>query len=70
MDLLEENTDSFVVKIWVDESAEFPQWQGQITHVASGKQICLQNLEHVRQFITGYLKQAAQPPILRRRGKT
>lgn len=60
VDLLEANTHSFIVKIWLEETmAETGQatWRGHITHVPSGQRRYLKNLSDVTAFIEPYLQQ-------------
>ncbi|MBE2198361.1 MAG: hypothetical protein IAE79_07095 [Anaerolinea sp.] len=56
MNQFEESTESFVVKLWLDDTAESEQWQGLITHVSSGDRINFQNLAKIKAFIKTYLK--------------
>lgn len=59
MDLYEANTHSFVVKIWLEETAKEASravWRGHITHVPSGERMYIKELDEVRQFILPYLK--------------
>jgi hypothetical protein len=57
----EKNTHSFIVKIWLEETAEEAgevdqaTWHGYITHVASGERRYLKNLEEITAFIAPYL---------------
>jgi hypothetical protein len=56
---LEPNTHSFIVKIWLEETAEeagLARWRGHITHVPSGKRRHLEDLRDVRSFIAPYLE--------------
>jgi hypothetical protein len=58
MDLLEFNTHSFIVKIWLEEPAEDNRrgtWRGHITHVPSGERRYLKNLWQIVAFIAPYL---------------
>jgi hypothetical protein len=58
MDLLEFNTHSFIVKIWLEEPAEGNRratWRGHITHVPSGERRYLKNLWQIAAFIAPYL---------------
>ena len=64
MNQFEESTESFVVKIWADETAESTQWNGQITHVTSGEGTSFQNLEKIKTFIKAYLKKQTFPQTL------
>lgn len=49
---------SFVIRIWAEETGEDVQttWRGHITHVLSGKQIYLKDLESILTFIKPYLR--------------
>jgi len=60
MDLLDFNTHSFIVKVWLEETAEETgraMWRGHITHVPSGKRRYVQDLEGVAAFIAFYLEE-------------
>jgi hypothetical protein len=53
-------TDSFVVRVWVEESGgthASPAWRGHITHVVSRERRYLRSLEDIAVFIIPYLKQ-------------
>ena len=59
MDLVELNTHSFVVKIWMEETAtetKNPLWRGHITHVPSGSRRYLGHLNGIISFVRPYLK--------------
>ena len=58
MDSLESTSQSFIVKVWVEESADRDGpgvWYGHITHVSSGKRLYLKNLDGIRDFIAPHL---------------
>ncbi len=58
MDLLEFNTHSFIVKIWLEEPAvdnHRATWRGHITHVPSGERRYLKSLWQIVAFIAPYL---------------
>lgn len=55
---IEPDTHSFVVKIWLEETAgeiAHPIWRGHITHVATGQRRYLDHLSVVMAFIAPYL---------------
>jgi hypothetical protein len=55
----ESNTHSFIVKIWLEETAvEDGQvtWRGHITHVPSREQRYLQDLDDIPLFVIPYLE--------------
>lgn len=57
---IEPNTHSFIVKIWLEETAEeagSAQWRGHITHVPTGKRRYLKNLLDVCLFLLPYLEE-------------
>lgn len=65
MDLLESDTHSFIVKIWLEETAKEAQrvrWRGHITHVPSGQRRYLKNLDGVTAFIAPYLEEMGVKP--------
>jgi hypothetical protein len=60
MDQPEFNTQSFVIKIWLEETAEEAgqaTWRGHITHIPSGVRRYLKGLEDIIVFIVPYLEQ-------------
>lgn len=59
-DSLESTSQSFIVKIWIEDRAEETDlgvWYGHITHVPSGKRHYLKNLDEIRDFITPHLEE-------------
>ncbi len=59
MEVLEPTTQSFIVKVWVEESAVGSNqgvWRGHITHIPSGKRCYLKNLNEIRDFIAPHLE--------------
>ena len=60
MEFPEASIDSFILKIWLEETiAEAGQtiWRGHITHVASGERHYLQGLDEIAVFILPYLEE-------------
>lgn len=58
MELFEKYTHSFVIKIWVEETAEEADnvvWRGRIIHVADNKKGYFQDLDDISVFIWPYL---------------
>ena len=58
MDLLEVNTHSFIVRIWLEEVASEDKgalWRGYVRHVPTGEQQYLESLEDILLFIGPYL---------------
>ena len=54
----EPETHSFVVKIWLEETADetpHPVWRGHITHVTSGQRRYVNNLGGITNFVAPYL---------------
>jgi hypothetical protein len=54
----EPRTHSFVVKIWLEETADetqHPVWRGHITHVASGQRRYVNSLAGISGYIAPYL---------------
>ncbi|MCA9936571.1 MAG: hypothetical protein H6662_04720 [Ardenticatenaceae bacterium] len=65
MDLLESSTQSFVVKIWIEETAEEAGkvlWRGHITHALSGQKHYFENLEEMLFVMGPYLQEMGIPP--------
>ena len=59
MDLSESNSQSFIVKVWVEDSAEETGravWHGHITHVSDGQRRYLKNLGEIEDFIAPHLE--------------
>jgi hypothetical protein len=58
MDLPECYTHSFIVKIWLEvtaEEAERATWRGHVTHVPSGERRYVKDLDDITAFILSYL---------------
>jgi hypothetical protein len=56
---IEPNTHSFIVKIWLEETAKeagLARWRGHITHVPSGDRRYLKDLDDVPAFMAPYLE--------------
>jgi hypothetical protein len=56
---LESDSQSFIVKIWVEERAQRGSrgvWRGYITHVSSGRRRYLENLDEIGDIIAPYLE--------------
>jgi hypothetical protein len=59
MDLSESNSQSFIVKVWVEDSAETggqDVLRGHITHVSSHERRYLKNLGEIEDFIAPHLE--------------
>jgi hypothetical protein len=59
MDVLEYNVHSFIVKIWLEESADEggqAQWRGHITHVPSKECRYLLGVDDIVTFVAPYLE--------------
>jgi hypothetical protein len=59
-DLWEFNTQSFIVRIWVEESdpeAGETCLRGHITHVPTGKRRYVQQVDEIVEFIESYLRE-------------
>jgi hypothetical protein len=59
MDLFETHTHPFVVKIWLEETAEEAGravWRGHITHVPNGARRYVQDLDSIVLFMVPYLE--------------
>lgn len=60
MDLFEASTQSFIIKIWIEETAAEAgrtRWRGHITHVPSGQRRYLEHLEEILPFMEPHLRQ-------------
>ena len=71
LDSFESTSQSFIVKVWVEESAGRDDpgvWHGHITHVSSGKRLYLKNLDdNIRTFIAPHLEEMGVELDTRRR---
>ena len=59
MDTLESTNHPFIVRIWLEESAEEVRratWRGHITHAPTGKRCYLDSLDDIATFIAPYLE--------------
>jgi hypothetical protein len=55
----ERDTQSFIVKVWLEETVEESgraRWRGHVTHVKSGNRRYLDNLSGIAAFIRPYLE--------------
>jgi hypothetical protein len=60
MDSLEPDAQSFIVKVWVEDSSETDSQavlRGHITHVSSHERRYLKNLSEIQDFIEPYLEE-------------
>jgi hypothetical protein len=60
VDATESSAHSFIVKVWLEETAEEAgkaTWRGYITHVPGDERHYLQDLERIPAIITPYLEQ-------------
>jgi hypothetical protein len=58
-DCAEIESQSFIVKLWIDDCAEEvsrARWHGHITHVPSGDRSYIEDLDGITAFISPYLK--------------
>lgn len=59
MDEIEQNTHSFIVKVWRERTTiedETFSWRGHITHVPDGERRTVSHLEEIGLFISPYLR--------------
>ncbi len=59
MGFSEGDSHSFIVKVWLEETAEEagrPTWRGRITHVPSGKKRYVKNMDEIIAFVVPYLQ--------------
>ncbi len=66
MELFESHTNSFIIKIWVEEAPEKKGrvvWHGSINHVPSGQRRHFTKLKDISLFILPYLQtMGVKPP--------
>jgi len=58
MDKPESNVQSFIVKLWLEDSGDEMgrgEWRGYITHVPGGERRYLKELSDIKDFIGQYL---------------
>jgi len=56
---VEQNTHTFIVRIWLEKSAEEAgraTWRGRVTHVPSGEERTVETLDQITAFVTHYLR--------------
>jgi hypothetical protein len=59
MEQTESHTQSFIIKIWLEETAAEDGraiWRGHITHVPGGERRYLKNLDDIASFMAPYLE--------------
>jgi hypothetical protein len=59
IDTSESISQSFIVKVWVEEEAGdtgYGIWHGHITHIPSGERRYLKNLDEIRDFIAPHIE--------------
>ena len=59
--MLEPDTQSFVVKVWLEETVEDEdgaKWRGHVTHVGTGERKYLERLSGIAAFIVPYLERS------------
>jgi hypothetical protein len=60
MESLESTSQSFIVKVWVEDAVEadgHSVWHGHITHVPSGKRHYVKSLDEIKDFIAPHLEE-------------
>jgi hypothetical protein len=65
MDVPLHDSHSFVIRIWLEESADEAGrtiWRGHITHVFTKKRRYFQRLDEISPFIQPFLEQLGIPP--------
>ena len=65
MDSLEPDSQSFIVKVWAEDSpgqADRGVWHGHITHVPSHERRYLKNLDEISDFIAPHLEAMGVKP--------
>ena len=59
MDEVEPQAESFILKVWIEETAEDGRravWRGHITHVPSKQRRYLRDLDAIAAFVAPYLE--------------
>jgi hypothetical protein len=60
MNIVESSPQSFIVKVWLEETVEETgraSWRGHITHVPSGERRYLKDLDDIVTFVMPYLEE-------------
>ena len=60
METLESNSQSFFVRVWVEEKSEQGEWgvwRGHIVHVPSGEKHYFRDLNEIQTFIAPHLEE-------------
>ena len=63
MDLPDVSSQSFVIRIWLEETADEAgalSWRGHISHVPSGKRRYFQDMQAIVAFIQPYVGRLGQ----------
>ena len=63
----EDNTHSFILKVWREGAAEGSRcatWRGHITHVPSGERRYLKDVDDITLFVASYLEEMDAKPDL------
>lgn len=69
----EEDSQSFIVKVWLEETAEeagHATWRGHITHVPSGARRYFDTLDEMSLFVASYLEKMGGGVQPVQRGRT
>jgi hypothetical protein len=68
-DILEFRRQSFVVRIWLEESGTpgVSQWRGNIVHVPSGDHQYVKDIDEITSFIAKYIGKMAPRVEFQRR---
>ena len=70
IDSFEANTHSFIIRIWLEETAEEAgraTWRGHITHLPGGERLYLKQSDDILAFVASYLERMGVKPGLWRR---
>jgi hypothetical protein len=62
-DLIERNTQSFIVRIWtedVDEAGGREIWRGHVTHLQTGKKSYVSSLPDILSFMATCARESKQ----------
>ena len=60
MDFFENHTHSFIVRVWLEETAEKKgqaAWRGHITHVPTGERRFIKDLDEIAAFIANFYEE-------------
>jgi len=65
LEIIEEPTHAFILRIWVEHSEEYPAepvWRGVMQHVVSGERVYFARIDEVGKHLMAYLESIGIKP--------